>query len=295
MMRRILMISLLLAGFFNLQGQKSQLSVFEPLLGKKWKAEGSWGDGSKFKQETIFNYSLDSTLVLAESKGFTNQEQTKYGPRNHGIRKFDAESNSLKFWEFDAFGGVTTGTIIPKGKDIIYTYEYGGSTITDYWKYVDANTYSYTVGSYENGTWKETYLQTEFKAEKTDFGFQYDHYSIVVTKLIETGDFYRDILGLIEIPHPDRAPGFRWFQIEGNTQLHLIKKDIADFSKNKSMHLCLSTQDLEGLIEHLMANNIDFYDWPGTKSSITNRSDGVKQIYVQDPEGYWIEINTAIH
>ncbi|MFD2098803.1 VOC family protein [Flagellimonas iocasae] len=291
---RILTISLLLAGFFNLQAQNN-LSVFEPLLGKTWKAEGTWGDGSKFKQETIFKYSLDSTLILAESKGFTNQEQTKYGPRNHGIRKFDAESNSLKFWEFDVFGGVTTGTISTKEKDIIYTYEYGGSTITDYWKYVNANTYSYTVGSYENGTWNQTYLQTEFKAEKTDFGFQYDHYSIVVTKLIETGDFYRDILGLTEIPHPDRAPGFRWFQIEDNAQLHLIKKDIADFSKNKSMHLCLAIQDLEGLIEHLMANNIDFYDWPGIKNSITNRSDGVKQIYIQDPEGYWIEINTATH
>jgi catechol 2,3-dioxygenase-like lactoylglutathione lyase family enzyme len=60
------------------------------------------------------------------------------------------------------------------------------------------------------------------------------------------------------------------------------------------MHLCLSTQDLESFIEHLMAKNIDFYDWPGNKNSITDRSDGVKQIYIQDPEGYWIEINTAI-
>ncbi|MFC4220454.1 VOC family protein [Flagellimonas marina] len=294
-MKKILPISLLLAGFFNLHAQKSELAFFEPLLGKTWKAEGSWGDGSKFKQETVFKYSLDSTLVLAESKGFTNQEQTKYGPRNHGIRKFDTESSSFKFWEFDVFGGVTSGTISTKGKDIIYTYEYGGSVVTDYWKYVDANTYDFTVGNYENGTWKQTYLQTQFKAEKADFGFQYDHYSIVVTKLMETGDFYRDILGLTEIPHPDRSPGFRWFQIKGNTQLHLIKKDIADFSKNKSMHLCLATQDLEGFIEHLMANNINFYDWPGNKSSITDRSDGVKQIYIQDPEGYWIEINTATH
>ncbi|WP_081894429.1 VOC family protein [Muricauda sp. MAR_2010_75] len=294
-MKKTFLISLLFAGFFNLQAQKSELSVFEPLLGKTWKAEGTWGDGSKFKQETVFKYSLDSTLVLAESKGFTNQEQTAFGSRNHGIRKFDAESNSLTFWEFDVFGGVTTGTITTKGKDIIYTYDYGGSIVTDYWKYIDANTYGFTVGNYENGTWKQTYLQTQFKANTFDFGFQYDHYSIVVTKLMETGDFYRDIIGLTEIPHPDRAPGFRWFQIKGNTQLHLIKKEVADFSRNKSMHLCLATQNLEDFIEHLMANNIDFYDWPGNKSSITDRSDGVKQIYIQDPEGYWIEINTAIH
>jgi catechol 2,3-dioxygenase-like lactoylglutathione lyase family enzyme len=44
-----------------------------------------------------------------------------------------------------------------------------------------------------------------------------------------------------------------------------------------------------------MANNVDFYNWPGKKGSVTDRSDGVKQIYIKDPDGYWIEINTAKH
>lgn len=138
-------------------------------------------------------------------------------------------------------------------------------------------------------------IHAQSEAEKGNFGFQYDHYSIVVTKLIETGDFYRDTLGLTEIPHPDRSPGFRWFKVNGNSQIHLIKKEVAEFTKDKSMHLCLATQNMEEFIEHLMENDIAFYDWPGNKNSITNRSDNVKQIYIQDPEGYWIEINTAKH
>jgi lactoylglutathione lyase len=32
---------------------------------------------------------------------------------------------------------------------------------------------------------------------------------------------------------------------------------------------------------------------PGEKMAITNRVDGVKQIYFKDPDGYWIEINDA--
>tara|TARA_R110000868_G_scaffold1389_10_gene10744 strand:+ start:3320 stop:3502 length:183 start_codon:yes stop_codon:yes gene_type:complete len=28
-------------------------------------------------------------------------------------------------------------------------------------------------------------------------------------------------------------------------------------------------------------------------SNITKRPDGVKQIYLQDPDGYWIEVNSA--
>ncbi len=274
--------------------QDNPLNGFENLVGKTWKAEGTWGDGSKFKQEIDFRYSLEGKTIVTESQGFVNKEQTEYGHRNHGIRKYDAESNTIRFWEFDVFGGVTQGTVSFNGKDILYQYTYGDTEVTDAWEYVDDNTYSFKVGSYVNGEWKQTYLETQFKADN-GFDFHFDHESLVVTKLIETGDFYRDVLQLKEIPHPDKAQGFRWFEIRGNSQLHLIKKDVIVFKKDKSIHLCLSTQDLEGFIAHLMSKNIDFYNWPGDKGSVTDRSDGVKQIYLQDPDGYWIEINTAKH
>lgn len=61
------------------------------------------------------------------------------------------------------------------------------------------------------------------------------------------------------------------------------------------MHLCLATEDLDGVIAHLEKNNIVYSDWPGKENSVTVRTDGVRQIYVQDPDGYWVEINTAIH
>ncbi|NAY91174.1 hypothetical protein GTQ34_04510 [Muricauda sp. JGD-17] len=248
-----------------------------------------------FKQEITFSYSLDSTLVIAESKGFTDKEQRAFGPRNHGVRKFDPKTNSIKFWEFDIFGGTTEGTVKSRDKDILYTYDYGATKVTDYWKYIDEDTYDFIVGVYKKGEWEQIYLKTQFVVQPSGFDFQFDHYSLVVTKLVETGDFYRDIFKLKEIPHPDKAPGFRWFNVEGNSQLHLIKKEVVEFKKDKSIHLCLSTQNLKTFMAHLKENNIEFYDWPGTKNAVTDRSDGVKQIYIQDPEGYWIEINTAKH
>ncbi len=138
------------------------LKKMEPLMGKTWSATGNWGDGSKFKQEITFSYGLDSTLVFAKSKGFTNKEQTEYGDRNHGIRKYDTASNSYKFWEFDVFGGVTHGSLVFEGNNILYHYVYGGNTITDAWEYVDPNTYNFKVGNYENGEWKQVYLNTQF-------------------------------------------------------------------------------------------------------------------------------------
>ena len=127
------------------------------------------------------------------------------------------------------------------------------------------------------------------------FDFTYDHYSFVVEDLTKTGDFYAEVLGLEEIPHPSDTLNFRWFRIEGNTQVHLIRKDRVVKTENKSVHLCLSIQDLDGYIAFLKEMEVAFWDWPGTLNSVTTRADGVRQIYVKDPEDNWIEINTAQH
>lgn len=145
-------------------GQNSRLSIFDNLVAKTWKAEGNWGDGSKFKQEIKINYSLDSTIIIAHSIGFIDKEQTKLGLRNHGIRQFDKKSNSIKFWEFDVWGGLTEGIVISEGKNIIYQYNYGGSSVTDMWEYVNDSTYNFKVGDYKDGVWKQLYLSTQFKA-----------------------------------------------------------------------------------------------------------------------------------
>ena len=280
----------------NANAQKKEISFFKALIGKTWKADGNWGDGSKFKQEITFTFSLDSTLVIAKSKGYVDKEQTVFGDRNHGIRKYNPETKTVDFWEFDVFGGVTKGTVKVEGKDIFYTYAYGESTVTDLWEYVDSNTYNFKVGDYQNGKWNQVYLSTRFTAQPiSGQSFQFDHQSLVVSQLMKTGDFYRDVFGFEEIPHPERKPGFRWFKMYDSSQLHLIKKDISEFKKDKSIHLCLATDDLEGFIEKLMEKEITFYDWPGNLNSVSSRADGVKQIYIQDPEGYWIEINDAKH
>ena len=128
-----------------------------------------------------------------------------------------------------------------------------------------------------------------------EFDFQIDHSSLIVNDLETSADFYADVLKLKEIPHPTKAPGFRWFQVQGNSQLHLIYKDTVQMKKHKSMHLCLSTPDIDAFISHLKKQNISYEDWPGKKSAVTLRADGVRQIYLQDPEGYWIEVNNAHH
>ncbi|MEM8567769.1 MAG: hypothetical protein AAGF85_15010 [Bacteroidota bacterium] len=155
-----------------LTAQTKDLSIFDNLVGKTWYAEGKWGDGSSFKQQVHFEYNLGDNIVIAKSDGFTNQEQTAYGNRNLGIRKLDAETGEINFWEFDVFGGLTEGEVKAAGKNILYQYQYGESFITDMWEYVNDSTYNFMVGDYKDGKWNQVYLKTTFnriskKAEKS--------------------------------------------------------------------------------------------------------------------------------
>lgn len=127
------------------------------------------------------------------------------------------------------------------------------------------------------------------------FDFNYDHYSVIVKDLDKVGDFYKNVLNLKEIPHPSAPSGFKWFVIQGNSQLHLIGKDSVAMQHSKSVHLCLATQKLDELIASLEEKQITYYDWPGTENSVTLRADGVRQIYLKDPENNWVEINNAVH
>jgi len=134
-----------------------------------------------------------------------------------------------------------------------------------------------------------------YTSNAQNFDFHYDHYSFIVQDLKKVGDFYADVLKLEEIPHPSDPDGFRWFKIRGNSQLHLIGKDTVIPQENKSVHLCLSTAKLDAFIEHLKDKKIPFWDWPGKEGAINTRADGVKQIYILDPEKNWVEINNAKH
>lgn len=144
-------------------GQKEALAAFNNLVDKTWAAEGKWGDGSLFKQEISFHFDLENTIIVTESKGFVDKAQTKFGNRNHGIRQYNKAENQIVFWEFDVFGGVTTGTVTIVGKNMMYTYKYGDSIITDLWEYIDDKTYRYVIGNYKDNTWKQVYLETVFK------------------------------------------------------------------------------------------------------------------------------------
>ncbi|HEY4201773.1 MAG TPA: VOC family protein [Devosiaceae bacterium] len=121
--------------------------------------------------------------------------------------------------------------------------------------------------------------------------FSLDHVSLRVSNLEATARFYMEVLGLEEIENGTGTEGIRWFGISGKESVHISRGDLATTRVTKSNHLALRTPDLDMTMAELTARNVRFFDWAGEEGRPTLRPDGVRQIYIQDPDGYWIEIN----
>ncbi len=120
-----------------------------------------------------------------------------------------------------------------------------------------------------------------------------NHIAFYVVDLNTSSHFYRDIIGLDTIPEPFHDGRHAWFSIGPKAHLHIISGAKEKTPKDKNSHLCFTVASVTDFMETLRKNNIPFENWGGDKNTYATRVDGVKQIYFQDPDGYWIEINDA--
>jgi lactoylglutathione lyase len=118
-----------------------------------------------------------------------------------------------------------------------------------------------------------------------------NHIALYVKDLKISTDFYSNIIGLDTIPEPFHDGRHTWFGIGAQGHLHVISGAVSQLPREKNAHLCFSVPSVEAFIPVLKKNNIGYENWAGDKNAVTNRVDGVKQVYFQDPDGYWIEIN----
>ncbi|CAN5672721.1 hypothetical protein BH10BAC3_BH10BAC3_13140 [soil metagenome] len=122
-----------------------------------------------------------------------------------------------------------------------------------------------------------------------------NHLAWHVTNLQASTSFYTKIIGLDTIPEPFHDGKHTWLSLGNDGHLHLIQAPGVPLIPGKNTHLCFSMKDVNAFISLLKDNNISWEDWAGTKLAITTRVDGVHQIYLKDPDGYWLEINDATH
>ena len=123
--------------------------------------------------------------------------------------------------------------------------------------------------------------------------FTFNHVALSVTDLDQSVNLYRSVLDFEEITNRTGKEGIRWFKLGEDKELHLISVIDGPVQLNKAVHFAISTADFDAFVARLNTNNVPYSDWAGSDNTITVRADGVRQVYVQDPDGYWIEVNGA--
>ncbi|MDI1303744.1 MAG: VOC family protein, partial [bacterium] len=114
-----------------------------------------------------------------------------------------------------------------------------------------------------------------------------------VKDLDRSVDFYTNVLKLQEITNLTRKEGIRWISLGDGKELHLVSTIKEPVTINKAVHLAFKTINFDALVKVLDNRNITYSDWPGELHKIMVRADGIKQVYFQDPDGYWIEVNSV--
>lgn len=119
----------------------------------------------------------------------------------------------------------------------------------------------------------------------------FNHLALSVKDLNKSAEFYKTVLNLEEITNKTEKKTIRWFALGQGIELHLISNHEGEVKTNKAVHLALSTSNFDFFIEKLNSLNVVFSNFKGTLNTINIRPDGIKQVFFQDPNGYWIEVN----
>jgi lactoylglutathione lyase len=121
---------------------------------------------------------------------------------------------------------------------------------------------------------------------------EFDHIAIHVADMQKSAGFYEEILGLERLLEPFHDGLHIWYRIGPHTSLHVIGCAAAASEHPIDCHFAFRVHSLDDFMLHLDAAHVAYRNFNGD-GRINVRRDGVRQIYFQDPDGYWIEVNEA--
>lgn len=114
------------------------------------------------------------------------------------------------------------------------------------------------------------------------------HVALHVADVPKSVHFYSNVLGWKEIPRPEFDFPGAWFRIGETSELHLIGgRTQATLSGPRSNHFALYCSDLEAMLKRIIEAGVPY-------EGIKTRPDGVRQLFVFDPDNHCIEFNNSI-
>jgi catechol 2,3-dioxygenase-like lactoylglutathione lyase family enzyme len=110
-----------------------------------------------------------------------------------------------------------------------------------------------------------------------------NHVAIYVEDVETSARFYHDLLELQPMTRPDFDFPGAWFRLGKSQELHLIGNREEKITLNRKNHFALQVSSAKEAEEMLKRKGVKF-------SGPKPRPDGAMQIFLQDPDGYYIEL-----
>ena len=118
-----------------------------------------------------------------------------------------------------------------------------------------------------------------------------NHTALYVFDLKKSEAFYRDVMQLPEIPEPFKDGRHIWFRTGPHSQLHIIQGAAKVEEHDINSHMAFRVKNLATFLAHLDQAHVRYGAWKGEEKQTTLRPDGIKQVYLQDPDNFWLEVN----
>ncbi|CAH0994173.1 hypothetical protein EMA8858_00281 [Emticicia aquatica] len=111
-----------------------------------------------------------------------------------------------------------------------------------------------------------------------------NHVALQISDIEVSRLFYSQILNLQEIRTPDFDYPVIWFDLGEGKELHLIaRKPEKEFTPIRSNHFAMAVSDIKFVERYLIQKGIKYLP-------IKSRPDGVLQLFLNDPDGNFIEL-----
>lgn len=121
--------------------------------------------------------------------------------------------------------------------------------------------------------------------------YRLDHIALLVRDLDETARFLTEVLQVRAVPNPMGGTEIRWFEFGNGQRFHIQAGDLSRTHVEKRTHFALSAPDLDAVLARFRALGVPFSNMKGDIGEVNVRPDGMRAVFVEDPNGYWFEIN----
>jgi len=118
-----------------------------------------------------------------------------------------------------------------------------------------------------------------------------DHIALYVFDLQKSTAFYKDVMQFELVSEPFKDGKHSWFDVGPGSKLHVIQGAAQVVDHDINSHFAYHVKSLKEFTDHLDKLKVNYQNWKGDSKEPTLRPDGVKQVYFQDPDKYWIEVN----